>query len=137
MARKFAVRVGVGGKALGVSFYNYQGEPLELTPRHSAMVGDGLICEMGSKVEDGDFAAFRRRLAKATVVDRYRRTVHSRGAYSREVIYRRGKLELAAVYNPTTEGIRYQTINGRAARTPQLEATNLPRNRVPFLHTHR
>jgi len=137
LARKVAVRVGVEGKALGVSFYNHQGDPLELNPRQSALVGNGFVCEMGSAADDRDFAAFRRRLAKTTVIDRYRRTVHSRGAYSREVIYRRGGLELAAEYNPTTEGIRYQTINGRSPRTPQLEATDLPRNRAPFLNTDR
>jgi|GEM_PF-4903752 len=137
LACKVAVRVGVEGKALGISLYNHQGAPLELNVRQSALVGNGFICEMGSEADDGDFTRFRRRLAKTTVTDRYRRTVHSRGAYSREVIYRRSGLELAIEYNPTTEGIRYQTINGREPRTPQLEATDLPRNRVPFLGDYR
>ena len=53
------------GKMLGVSFYNYQGDGLELNPRQYCMTGSGFVCEMGSKAEDGDFATFRARFAPA------------------------------------------------------------------------
>jgi hypothetical protein len=131
--RKVAVRVRQEGKALGISLYNFEGEAVDLNPRQCTLVGNGFICEMGSKAECGDFTTFRRRHACPDVTDRYRRTVHSRGAYSREVIYRREGLELATEYNPTTGGLRYQTINGKPPQTPQLDATDLPRDRVPFL----
>jgi hypothetical protein len=88
---------------------------------------------MGSEAEDGSFEAFRRRLADVAVRDIYRRTVHSRGAYTRHVRYARRGLTLEMEYNPATEGIRYQTINGRTPHTPQLEATGLPLARVPLL----
>jgi len=133
LSRKAAVRVRPEGKALGISFYDYEGEALELNPRQCTLVGNGFVCEMGSKSEDGGFAAFRKCFDKASVRDIYRRTVHSRGAYTRQVRYIRPGLSLEMEYNPTTEGIRYQTINGKVPHTPQLEATGLPRNRVPFL----
>lgn len=137
LSRKVAVRVRPEGKALGISFYNYQGEPLELNPRQCTLVGGGFVCEMGSQADDGTFAAFRKCFAKARVRDIYRRTVHSRGAYTRQVGYRRPGLALEMEYNPTTEGIRYQTINGKVPHTPQLEATDLPLDRVPFLRGDR
>lgn len=130
---KAAVRVRPEGKSLGISFYDYEGEPIELNPRQYALIGSGFVCEMGSRAEDGSFAAFRERFARPAVSDLYRRTVHTRGAYARQVRYSRKGLTLEMEYNPTTEGIRYQTINGKVPRTPQLEATDLPRNRVPFL----
>jgi len=49
------------------------------------------------------------------------------------VKYQRKGLTLETEYNPTTEGIRYQSINGRVAKTPQLQATNLPQAKVPWL----
>jgi hypothetical protein len=133
MPREAAVRIRPEGKCLGISFYNYQGDGLSVNPRQSALIGGGFVCETGSTADYPDFAAFRKRFREARITDRYRRTVHSRGAYSREVIYRRDGLELATECNPTTEGIRYQTINGKVPRTPQLEATGLPDERVPFL----
>ena len=135
LPREAAVRVEPMGKMLGVAFYNYQGDPLELNPRQYCMTGGGFICEMGSQAADGDFAAFRARLApgKYEITDFYRRTVHSRGAYSRCVMYTREGLTLETEYNPTTEGIRYQSINGRVPKDPQLNATDLPRAKVPFL----
>jgi len=36
-------------------------------------------------------------------------------------------------YNPATEGIRCRTINGKVPSAPQLEATDLPLDRVPLL----
>ena len=36
-------------------------------------------------------------------------------------------------YNPTTKGIRYQSINGRVPKQPQLKAPGLPREKVPWL----
>ena len=133
LTRQAAVRVRPEGKSLGISFYDYEGEPLELNPRQCTLVGGGFVCEMGSEAEDDSFAAFRERLAGASVRDIYRRTVHSRGAYTRQVRYSRSGLSLEMEYNPTTEGIRYQTIDGKVPHTPQLEATALPRHRVPFL----
>jgi hypothetical protein len=135
LARKAAVRVEPMGKMLGVAFYNYQGEPIELNQRQYCMMGNGFVCEMGSKAEDGRFDAFRARFApgKYEITDFYRRTVHSRGAYTRCVKYRREGLTLETEYNPTTEGIRYQSINGRVPKEPQLDATDLPRENVPFL----
>lgn len=86
----------------------------------------GFICEMGSKSEDGDFATFGARFApgKYEITDFYRRTAHNRGAYSRCVKYKREGLTLETEYDPTTEGIRYQSINGRAVKEPQLEWTS-------------
>lgn len=135
LARGPAVRVEPMGKMLGVAFYNYQGEPIELNPRQYCVMGGGFICEMGSKAADGSFEAFRARFApgKYEVTDFYRRTVHSRGALSRCVKYQREGLALETEYNPTTEGIRYQTINGRVPKKPQLDATDLPRHKVPWL----
>lgn len=133
LTRKAAVRVRPEGKALGISFYNYEGDELRLNPRQCTLVGNGFVCEMGSRDEDGSFEAFRRRLARPAVRDFHRRTVHSRGAYTRHVRYARPGLRLEMEYNPATEGIRYQTINGRIPPTPQLEATGLPLERVPFL----
>lgn len=133
LTRKAAVRVRPEGKSLGISFYDYEGEPIELNPRQYTVMGNGFVCEMGSKAEDGGFEAFRKRFAKVAVRDLYRRTVHSRGAYTRQVRYSREGLALEMEYNPGTEGIRYQTINGRLPHTPQLEATGLPLDRVPFL----
>ncbi len=113
----------------------YQGDPLELNPRQYCMTGGGFICEMGSQATDGDFAKFRARFApgKYEITDFYHRTVHSRGAYSRCVKYKRPGLTLETEYNPTSEGIRYQSINGRVVKTPQPQATNLPLAKVPRL----
>ncbi len=133
LTRKAAVRVRPEGKSLGISFYDYEGDPIELNPRQCTLIGSGFVCEMGSKAADRSFEAFRKRFAKVTVRDIYRRTVHSRGAYTRQVHYSRADLALEMEYNPTTEGIRYQTVNGKVPHTPQLEATNLPRDRVPYL----
>ena len=88
---------------------------------------------MSSKAEAGSFEAFRKRFASVTVRDFYRRTVHSRGAYTRHVHYSRPRLSLEMEYSPATEGIRYQTINGKVPDAPQLEATGLPVERVPWL----
>ncbi len=96
-------------------------------------MGNGFVCEMGSKAEDGSFEAFRRRFADVTVRDFYRRTIHSRGAYTRHVHYSRPGLTLEMEYNPATEGIRYQAINGKVPDAPQLEATGLALERVPWL----
>ncbi len=49
------------------------------------------------------------------------------------VRYSRPGLTLEMEYNPATEGIRYQTINGKVPDAPQLEATGLPVQRVPWL----
>ena len=56
MTRKVSVRIRPEGNSLGISFYNYEGEPLDINPRQSALVGNGFMCEMGSKADDGDFA---------------------------------------------------------------------------------
>jgi len=56
-----------------------------------------------------------------------------RGAYTRQVHYSRPGLALETEYNPATEGIRYQTVNGKVPPAPQLEATHLPPDRVPWL----
>ena len=133
LARQVAVRVRPEGKSLGISFYNYEGGPIQLNPRQYTLVGNGFVCEMGSKAEDRSFEAFRKRFASVTVRDFYRRTVHSRGAYTRHVHYSRPRLSLEMEYSPATEGIRYQTINGKVPDAPQLEATGLPVERVPWL----
>jgi hypothetical protein len=134
LSRQAAVRIQPEGNSLCVSFYNYEGEPLAMNPRQYCMLGNGFICEMGS-ADDGDFAGFRKRFAAGacTVSDNYRRTVHSRGVFTRRVSYRRPGLTLETEYEPVTEGIRYQTINGKPPSEPQLEATGLPREKVPFL----
>ncbi|MHC4201184.1 MAG: hypothetical protein ACYSU0_14425 [Planctomycetota bacterium] len=136
LSRRAAVRVRPEGKGLGISFYNYEaseGDPIQLNPRQYTLVGNGFVCEMGSGGEDGSFEAFRRRFASVTVRDFYRRTIHSRGAYTRHVRYSRRGLTLEMEYNPATEGIRYQAINGKTPPAPQLEATGLPVERVPWL----
>ena len=68
-----------------------------------------------------------------SVSDVFRRTVHSRGVFTRRVIYQRPGLTLESEYEPVTEGIRYQAINGKLVDEPQLEATGLPRVKVPLL----
>lgn len=135
LMREAAVRVRPEGYTLGVSFYSYQGPPLELNNRQYCMMGNGFVCEMGSQAEDGSFADFRKRFAPGQyeIEDYYRRTVHSRGAYTRHVTYRRDGLTLETEYNPTSEGIRYQAINGVVPTKPQIEADGLPYDRVPFL----
>ena len=55
-----SVRVGPAGKSLGISFYNYEGEPLAMNPRQFCMLGNGFICETGSS-DEGSFDDFRRR----------------------------------------------------------------------------
>ena len=66
------------------------------------------------------------------VVDYYRSSVHSRNVQLRVVDYKRPGLRLQAEYNPATEGIRTQAINGHVATIPKLEATDLPIEKVPF-----
>ena len=97
------------------------------------MVGNGFVCEMGSQSEDGSFTAFRKRFGAVTVSDIHGGGLNTRGAMRRRVHYDRPGLQLAMEYNPASEGIRYATINGKAAPEPQLAATDLPLNRVPWL----
>ncbi len=129
-----SVRVGPAGKSLGISFYNYEGEPLAMNPRQFCMLGNGFICETGSS-DEGSFDDFRRRFGPRsfTVSDVFRRTVHSRGVFTRRVIYQRPGLTLESEHEPVTDGIRYQAINGKLVDEPQLEATGLPRGKVPLL----
>lgn len=97
------------------------------------MVGNGFVCEMGSKADDGDFAAFRKRFVAVDVKDTQRGGLNTRGAIRRRVTYRRAALELAMEYNQASEGIRYATINGKPAPEPQLQATGLPLGKVPWV----
>jgi hypothetical protein len=128
-----AVRIRPEGRTLGISFYNHEGGPLTLDRRQCTVLGNGFVCEMGSAEEDGSFDDFRSRLADFEVTDRHGSGINTRGAIKRQTRYRRAGLELAMEYNPASEGIRYQTINGKIAPEPQLEATDLPLERVPLL----
>jgi hypothetical protein len=135
LPRQAAVRVRPEGWSLGVSLYNYQGDGVDLNPRQYCLMGNGFVCEMGDEKTDGSFDRFRARLAddKHTVTSLYRRTVHSRGAYTRQVTYQRDGLKLEIEYEPITEGIRYRTIDGRCAPEPQLDAPGLPKDKAPLL----
>ncbi len=133
LRREVAVRIRPEGKALGISFYNYQGPPLDLDRRRCSLVGNGFICEMGSAAEDGDFAAFRKRFETVTIDDRHHSDFNTRFAYRRQSRYARDGLELEMEYSPAGEGIRFQTVNGRIPPEPQLEAPGLPLEKVPFL----
>jgi hypothetical protein len=134
VTRPHAIQIRRENKALGISFINHQGEPLKFNPRQFTLLGGGFVCEMGAKREDGSFDAFRRRFAakEIFIVDYYRSSVHSRNVQLRVVDYKRPGLRLQAEYNPATEGIRTQAINGRVATIPKLEATDLPIEKVPF-----
>jgi hypothetical protein len=129
-----AVRIEPEGKTLAISFNNYEGEPLEMKPLQYCMLGNGFVCEAG-EVDDGSFDEFRAKFApeRYSISDVYRRTVHSRGVFTRRVTYERPGLKLETEYEPVSEGIRYQAINGAPPAEPQLDATGLPRDKVPFL----
>ena len=118
---------------MGISFYNYEGDPLDLDRRQCSVVGNGFVCEMGARSEDGGFTAFRRRFDTVKVTDIHGSGLNTRGAVRRRVHYDRPGLQLAMEYNPASEGIRYATINGKAASEPQLAAMDLPMNRVPWV----
>jgi len=133
LARKVAVRIRPEGKTLGISFYNYEGEPLDLDRRQCSVTGNGFVCEMGSKSEDGAFAAFRKRFEAVEVKDTHGGGLNTRGARRRVTVFRRPGLELAMEYNQASEGIRYATINGKVAPEPQLAATDLPLDKVPWV----
>ncbi len=133
LAREVAVRVRPEGKALGISFYNYEGDPLALDRRRVSLIGGGFVCEMGSAAEDSDFATFRKRFAAVEIDDRHHGDFNTRNAFRRQTLYRRDGLELESEYSPLSEGIRFQTINGKIPHEPQLHATGLPLERVPLL----
>jgi hypothetical protein len=133
LVRKAALRVRLEGKTLGVSFYNYEGEALDLDRRQCSVIGNGFVCEMGSKSEDGTFAAFRRRFDAVEIRDSHGGGLNTRGARRRVTVFRRPGLELAMEYNQASEGIRYATINGKVAPEPQLSATGLPLDKVPWV----
>jgi hypothetical protein len=128
-----AVRIRPEGKALAISFYNYEGPPIDLDRRQCSVVGNGFVCEMGSRAEDGGFDAFRERFADVEIEDRHEARLHTRGAIRRQTRYARPGLEMAMEYNPASEGIRYRTVNGKIPPEPQLEATGLPLDNVPWI----
>ena len=81
----------------------------------------------------GTFAAFRKRFEAVEVKDRHGGGLNTRGARRRVTVFRRPGLELAMEYNQASEGVRYDTINGKIAPEPQLDATDLPLDKVPWV----
>jgi hypothetical protein len=131
--REVAVRVRLVNNFVLISFYNYQGPTRDFSIEDFLLTGNGFVTEVASEREVGSFAAFRAKMQQVSVHDELFTCVHYRWANLRRTIYERDGLELACEYSPITEGIKYQTVNGRVPATPQLEVTGIDTCALPFL----
>jgi hypothetical protein len=108
-----------------VSFYNYEGEPKNFTKRGFMNVGNGFVCEIASTKEYASFAAFRQKIGESKVTDFYRETIHARSNTTRCTRYEKEGLVLENEYSPSSEGIRFSTLNGQHISKPRLQVSGV------------
>lgn len=126
LGREVAIRIREENRYLVLSFYNYRGPARSMTAYEMAYLGNGFVCEVAEAGDYGSFDEFCKTMLAAEVLDD---THHG----ARTVRYARDELELAMAIDPVMEHIIFATINGRARPEPQLAATGIECQTLPFL----
>lgn len=103
-----ALQVAEVKRHLIISIYNLRGaEPRSFAADVLNLTRNGLILELGSAEEYGDFTAFRRHIEDTSVTEKLWL------GETREVCYRSGPDELVIRYNSATQEVLRCVVNGR------------------------
>lgn len=112
------IKLGVRDEMAMLSFYNMCGfmvHPYDVAQQRA--FGGGFVCEVGTEVEHGDFAAFRASFANASFSDEQWNGV-------RKMCYQHGKTTLKLEYDYIFLNLVHAVVNGKIrAENTKLETT--------------
>jgi hypothetical protein len=114
VGRPYAVLIQEINGYLTISFLNYQGEPKRFSRKELLMTRNGFVAELSSPLTES-LAAFRQRLAAATVRDELAATDQ------RTVDYRRPGVRLSLSHSLYYDGLKFAAIDGKQQPGPNLE----------------
>lgn len=134
LGRTHAVRAEIKGKFLEVSFYNYEGEAREFSPRELMLTLSGFAVHVKRTAEISSLDTFMEEVRNAELSDHLSSQLHGD---TRWIRYRVGETNLAFAYSPRSEGVLYATVNGEPRPTPRLKATGLDERRLPFIDSQK
>lgn len=130
LGRSCAVKVGIMGRFLEISFYNYAGETHAFEPKELMLCMTGFAVHVKQVSEIANLQLFMDEVHAAELSDRLSSQLNG---HTRWIRYRTKESILEFAYSPRSEGILYATVNGKPRPVSPLRATGLDETRLPFL----
>lgn len=109
-----------------IHFYSYDGPDMALDEMDLCRIGGGFLCEVATKADFPDIAAFRAWFGRGRVLD-------DQFFFMRQVRYHREGLDMGLRWDVWHDTIMYRMLNGREYPMPKFECSGVDPAKVPWL----
>jgi hypothetical protein len=134
LGRDYSIKVEKYDPLVLVSFYNLCGksEAKTIDPTEFMMVQNGFAAVVSSEEESGSFNVFKAKQTDCGITDRTLATQGTR-RNMRRIKYEKEDLTLECEIAPTTNSVRFMSVNGRVPVVDRLETDGLEVKELPLM----